>query len=392
MPSATQGANVQTDSLKIAQVGLKGIPAKWGGIERYVEEIGKRLAQRGHEIIVFASNWYCKDYPDNFYEGMRIVRVPSVHLLSTDALSNALLSLGRIIHESFDIVHLHGYASYYCIPVLKRAGKKTVVTTHGMESGWDNPKYGNIAKRIIQNAFRIGIRQAHCVTTVADHLQKRINDQYQINALVTYSGIDNVSSASPHLISKAYGLLGNDYLLYLGRIDQIKNIEWIVKLANLVGRNIKIVIAGGPQDASSTAYYKNLKSMVNHDASCIFTGMVAGKLKTELISNCLAFVTASQNEGLPVALLEAAAMGKIPIASDIAAHKEVIDNGVSGFLFDKHDLDELVKKVMYFVSMSKEERGRISMNLKQQISTKFNWDRTTDLFENAYQNIKNGKK
>jgi glycosyltransferase involved in cell wall biosynthesis len=76
----------QEKKLRIAMLGTKGIPAKWGGIERYVKEIGKRLAQRGHEITIFASKWYCSDYPGNDYEGMRIVRVSSIHLLSTGCI------------------------------------------------------------------------------------------------------------------------------------------------------------------------------------------------------------------------------------------------------------------------------------------------------------------
>jgi len=44
--------------MKIAFVGLKGIPAKYGGIEHHVENLSRRLAEQGHEVTVFCRNDY----------------------------------------------------------------------------------------------------------------------------------------------------------------------------------------------------------------------------------------------------------------------------------------------------------------------------------------------
>ena len=81
------------NKVKIAIVGLKGIPAKWGGIEKYVEEVGKRLVKRGHEVTVFGSRWFCQDYSNKTYKGINIRRLPVINLQATDALSNAFLAM-----------------------------------------------------------------------------------------------------------------------------------------------------------------------------------------------------------------------------------------------------------------------------------------------------------
>lgn len=373
--------------MRIAMVGTKGIPAKWGGIEKYVEEIGKRLVQRGHEVTVFASKWYCDGYKENYYEGMRIFRVPAFHFRATDALTNALFSFLTVSVRPFDVVHCHGYASYYFVPLAKSVGKKVIITAHGIESGWENPKYGAVARGIIRKAFRGGIRHADCVTTVAFHLQRRIIEQFGVNPLVTVSGVDKQTVLPPHLIKAKHGLNGGDYLLFLGRIDPIKRVDWLTDLRLSLNNRHKIVIAGGAQDSASTEYLYRLKAKCADNPRYIFTGPVSGQEKDELLSNCVALLSPSKNEGLPVSLLEALSMGKCCIASDIAGHREVIEDGISGFLFDQNDKDAFLAKVNYVLDLPKEETRRIGQTAEGIVSDGYSWEKTTALFEKEYMSM-----
>jgi hypothetical protein len=64
-------------TLRIAMVGQRGLPATYGGIERYVEELGVRLVQRGHHVDVFCRpNYTPKDMTN--YQGVRLVNAPAV--------------------------------------------------------------------------------------------------------------------------------------------------------------------------------------------------------------------------------------------------------------------------------------------------------------------------
>jgi len=76
--------------MKIAFIGLKGIPAKWGGIEVYVEEIAKRLVQRGHEVTVYCRKWFTENY--DTYAGIKIVKTPTIKTRATDALLHGFTS------------------------------------------------------------------------------------------------------------------------------------------------------------------------------------------------------------------------------------------------------------------------------------------------------------
>lgn len=378
--------------LNIAMIGLKGIPAKWGGMEKYVEEVGKRLVQKGHDVTVFGSKWYCSDHQEKSHLGMKVQAVPTIHLQSTDALSNALLSSLLISLGNYNLVHFHGYASYYFIPFVKLCGKKTVLTAHGFESGWDNPKYSSTARTIIENAFKTGIRHADIVTTVASHLKTSIGETFNVESFITPSGIEQQPQLPPEIIKQKYRLNGRDYLLFLGRIDPIKRVDWLLDLPAILGQNTKIVIAGGAQDSTTQLYLRELKNKASCIPTIIFTGPVQGQEKYELLSNCLAFITPSRNEGLPITLLEALSMGKCGIASDIAAHREVIQDGISGFLFDSSIKEDFLSVVKNMLALSDDRISSIGEVARQSVTKIYNWERTTDLFEKIYSDAITSKK
>lgn len=75
-------------------MGTRGVPASYGGFETAVEEIGKRLAARGHEVTV-----YCRNPGQTLteYEGMRLVNLPAVRHRMAETLSHTSLSATRAI-------------------------------------------------------------------------------------------------------------------------------------------------------------------------------------------------------------------------------------------------------------------------------------------------------
>lgn len=366
-------------------VGTKGIPAKWGGIEKYIEEISSRLVIRGHSVTVFGSKWFTKSYPHSKYRGIIIQRIPTLHLQASDALTNAFFATVRIVLGKYDIVHFHGFASFLYMPIIKLFGKKTVVTVHAMESNWQNEKYGFFGKNIIKKAFRCGIRHADRITTVADHLSDKIFELNLIRPKVLSSGIDNPVHLDPYIINQKYGLKGHDYLLFLGRIDPIKRVDWLLDIVPMLNNDLFLVIAGGAQDSDTQFYYKTMKDIVSSKSSkkVIFTGPVWGDEKAELLGNCLLFLAPSRDEGLPITVLEASSYGRCTLASDIPAHRSVIEEGVTGFLFPRDEKKSMISKVLKLIS-EREILIKLGLEAKESCQSRFNWERTVDDLINVY--------
>ena len=373
--------------MKIAMLGTKGIPAKWGGIEKYIEEISVRLAAMGHEVTVFGSKWYCRDYHHRVYKSVNVVQLPSMHMQATDALSNGALATLFSMGHRFDVANFHGYASYFYLPFFKMMNIKTVVTPHGVESGWDNPKYGSVGRTILKKAFALGIRNADAVVTVAMHLKQNIEDNFGVGAEVIYSGLDAGQKMGNSIIKKKYGLNGGDYVFFIGRIDPIKRVHWLTELSQRLPAEVKMVVSGGAQDKATEKYLKQLKVACLKNEGIIFTGPVAGEEKVQLLNNCICVLVPSKYEGLPITLLEAASYGRSCIASSIPAHDEVIENGVNGFLFPNGDKNAFIDMTLNLLNNDPGLMGQAGRQAKEMAKQKFDWDKTSLMYERLFRRL-----
>ena len=76
--------------MKIAMLGVKGIPCP-AGAEVAVEELGSRLVERGHDVVVYVRPHYTPR-DQKFYRGMRLVHLPSIPTRSLDAITHSFLA------------------------------------------------------------------------------------------------------------------------------------------------------------------------------------------------------------------------------------------------------------------------------------------------------------
>ncbi|HEV8132769.1 MAG TPA: glycosyltransferase [Acidobacteriota bacterium] len=63
--------------MKIAVMGMRGIPARYGGFENFAEELSVRLAQRGHEVAVYCCSRHCPER-NRRYRGVKRVMLPAL--------------------------------------------------------------------------------------------------------------------------------------------------------------------------------------------------------------------------------------------------------------------------------------------------------------------------
>ncbi|MBN2308392.1 MAG: DUF1972 domain-containing protein, partial [Candidatus Hydrogenedentes bacterium] len=77
--------------MRIAILGTRGIPASYGGFETFAEEIGVRLAARGHDVTVYCRSSHYTDRPST-YRGVNLRWLPSVHTKYLDSMSHTFLS------------------------------------------------------------------------------------------------------------------------------------------------------------------------------------------------------------------------------------------------------------------------------------------------------------
>src|SRR3989338_4505954 len=95
--------------MHIAMIGQKGIPARWGGVERHVEELSRRLSDRGIFVTVYARSWYTeKKEPPARAATLRIVHLPSIETKHLDTITHTFLATVHALRSSATVIHYHG--------------------------------------------------------------------------------------------------------------------------------------------------------------------------------------------------------------------------------------------------------------------------------------------
>src|SRR4051812_39489040 len=230
--------------MRIAVIGTRGVPATFGGIEHHVEEVGSRLAARGHDVTVYCRANYVPRGATK-HKGMRLVRLPTVSSKRLDATVHSALSTVRALGRGYDIVHFHALGPGVMTPVTQYASRARIVQTiHGLDD--ERAKWGSGARTLLRGGGWLSapVPDATVVVsrTLADHYLTKYGrpTTYIPNGVVPPS-----SSFPPREITTRFGLHGGDYVLFVGRLVPEKAPDALVRAFRQVPGEVRLVIAGG---------------------------------------------------------------------------------------------------------------------------------------------------
>ena len=102
--------------LRIAMLGIRGVPANYGGFETVAEEVGARMVERGHRVTVYCRN-HNATTSDTTHRGMRRIELPSLREKHLDTPTHTgVASMHALLHRS-DVVHLFGVGNAPWLPL-----------------------------------------------------------------------------------------------------------------------------------------------------------------------------------------------------------------------------------------------------------------------------------
>jgi len=374
--------------MKVAFVGQKGIPAIWGGIETHVEELGRRLAERGHKVTVYVRNWYTPTGVIE-YKGIELKHVPCINTKYFDAITHTFNSSINSLFNSYDIIHYQAIGPSLLSWIPRVFRKKVVATIHRFD--YQSGKWGYLAKKALKISEKFALSVPNQTIVVAKYQQKIYMDR-GYNTVYIPNGVNIIKPRQVDIIKREYNLKGKDYILYMGRLVPEKRCDWLIKAFNKAydstDNNLKLIIAGG--SSSSDDYVKKLKDLSRNNSRIIFTDYVTGLKKEELLSNALLFILPSYLEGLPIAVLEASSYGLPCLVSDIIPHKEVINENINGFFFSSNDYYSLEKKLKNILTYSSEELEKVGREAREYVKKRYSWDSVVDKTERLYFEVLKG--
>jgi glycosyltransferase involved in cell wall biosynthesis len=357
--------------MKIAVVGTRGIPARYSGVETSVDEISRRLGEKGYEIII-----YCRKNDDSaittyLYKNVKLVYMPTINAKHLGTLVHVLFSTLHIMFSDVDIVHFHalGPSLFSFLPRL--VGKKTVVTVHGLD--WKRKKWGYFARLFLKlceySALFFPNKTIAISRTLKDYFENKFKKE------IIY--ITNGANIHPGYTKTEIDGMTKGYILFVGRLVPEKGIHYLIKAFNELKTNIKLIIVG--ESSFTNKYVSYLHSISGKNIE--FLGFVQAQGLRELYRNAYLFVLPSEVEGSSISLLEAMSYGKCVLVSDIPECMEVVKD--CGIYFRSGEYMDLKNKLQYLIDNT-QVVNELGIRSRKRIAESYNWERIVNDFEELY--------
>jgi glycosyltransferase involved in cell wall biosynthesis len=379
-PEMTAGEAVAAPGLRIAFIGGRGIGSAYSGIERYYEEIGSRLAARGHSVVAYCRPHFAPDVP--VYRGLRVRRLPTVRAKHLETIVHSILATFDVCFRRIDLVQFHALGSSPLSWIPRLAGKRTVVSVRGLD--WQRAKWGRVARAYLRFCEWTSIHCPDATAVVSRALQRHFESRFGRRVRYIPNGVAP-TERRPAVTIGRWGLEARRYFLYAGRLSPEKGLDTLIE-AHRALSGPRLVLAGG--SSYSDDYMAQLRASAGEGT--VFTGFLVGDDLTEIYSNALAFVLPSRMEGLSVALLEALAYGLPVIASDIPENRELVDE-CGGYLFRLDDVADL-RRALQSVAASPQEALRVGEQARRQVQARFDWNRIADDTAEFYRGVMTGSR
>ena len=225
-------------------------------------------------------------------------------------------------------------------------GVKVIAHIHGSALDDQFKIGGSINKKLMKIAFGI----PHQIIVLSAYWSKFLYTEVSpaLNVAVIPNCIDQTiaEAMQPRKpVSQEQSIL----VLYLGWLCVRKGILDALRAAESVCKEIpgiRFVFAGSVEPGPQAEMVNQACQEARAFGDISFPGMVMGDEKISLFSEASIFILPSYNENLPVAILEAMAMGLPVVSTAIAAVPELIQDGLNGFLIQPGDYRELADKII----------------------------------------------
>ena len=287
-------------------IGQRGVPATSGGIERHVEEIGARLVDLGHDVLVYCRPTYSTQRPDTLsWHALEVRLDRRQQTLRGDRAQRRARS--RALREGVDMVHYHALGPGLLAPVPRLFFRAVVVqTVHGLDQ--QRAKWRRTAAALCSTSGAGPARGCRTATVVVSHA---LRDYY----LSTSAATPTTCATAPRSAVAAAG--GNTerprpdprgYVLFVGRLVPEKAPDLLVRAFARIDRpDLRLVLVGG--SSFTDEFVAEPRTACRADPRVVFAGRLHGEPLCELYANAGAFVLPSDLEGMPLTLLEAAGDG-----------------------------------------------------------------------------------
>lgn len=359
--------------LRVAILGTRGIPARYGGFETFAERLAVGLAERGHHITVYAEA-DGPPGPDHSYQGVRVreQRRPRWGPASVLAFDCACLWDAR---RGYDLVYMLGYGAAWACWLPRAFGTPVWINVDGLE--WARSKWGRGARTYLRAMEGVAGRTATRLIADAEAIAMRFRQRYPQAAPCSFIayGADPVHAdeADPAVLA-TWGLTPGQYDLVVARPEPENHLAEIIEGHRLAGGPRPLVIVGGVIGA--TPYQRRLLAMADKRVRFL-GGIYEPPLLASLRVHAACYLHGHSVGGTNPSLLEALACGNWVLAHDNPFNREVARDAADYF----ETPEALAACLAAYGRATPDERQRRGDRARQIVSDHYAWPAIVEAYE-----------
>lgn len=366
--------------MRIAMIGIKAIPARFGGFETAVDELSRGLVKLGHRVRVYNRSGMAT-FSGTAYEGVELVNLPTLKSKNLSTIVHALLSTLHVLFHRVDVVHYFTTGVTLFAPLPRLFGMRVVCSVDGTD--WQRAKWGRGARWYLRFSEKLAVLFCQGLISDSNDVMRYYEQTYgAASSCIVYGTCERRSQQNDVL--ERFRLKDRGYVLFVGRLVPENNVHHLIRAFEQVSTERKLVIVG--DDPWEKEYVRSLKS--SGDPRVVFTGGVYGDGYAQLQQSAYLFVLPDEVGGTHPALVEAMGYGNCVLVNDTPSNLEVISD--SGFHYHGAEGEvDLMRKLQELLN-APDLVAMYRKRARQRAQTHYRWDDVVQQHANVYKLLMGG--
>jgi glycosyltransferase involved in cell wall biosynthesis len=363
--------------MRVAIIGIKFIPARFGGFETAVDELSRGLVRQGLKVRVYNRSGM-SNFSEPSYEGVELVTLPTVKSKNLSTIVHALLATLHVVFHRVDVVHYFTTGVTLWAPLVRVLGMKVVCSVDGTD--WQRAKWGRFARWYLRLSEALAVEFCHGLVSDSAEVQGYYRQNYGTDSACIAYGMRQHFSRE-HDVLDRFGLTERDYILFVGRLVPENNVHCLIRAFEQTTTERKLVIVG--DDPWEKEYVRSLKS--TRDPRIMLVGGVYGDGYAQLQQNAYLFVLPDEVGGTHPALVEAMGYGNCVLVNDTPSNLEVISE--AGFHYHGAEGDRDLRRKLQQLIDAPGMVAEFRVRARERAQAHFQWTDVVEKHVKFYQQV-----
>ncbi|MFZ0829049.1 MAG: DUF1972 domain-containing protein [Verrucomicrobiia bacterium] len=369
--------------MRIGFLGSRGIPACYSGFETFVEQLSVRLVQRGHSVTVYNRIPFNR-YAEKTFQGVRIVRLPTLPTKGTDTIVHTALSVAHALGQNFDIVYFCGVGNSLWSFVPRLRGAKTIVNVDGAD--FARAKWSGFGRWWLHRSESWAARLADVVVADNGTIKQRYRELYGVDAELIPYGANVVTQNPGEDWLKKYQLTPKNYFLYVSRLTPENAADLAMAAHQASGAGLPLVVIG---DAPyQNEFITKLKAITAQAKNIVMTGYLFGAAYQQLSFHARAFILPTAIDATRPVLLDQMGFGNCVIVRDTPGNLEVV--GDTAITFSHADPEPSLAAALQRVAGDAALAARMGGLAQARVQTHYDWEVICGRYEELFRKMVEG--